>query len=33
MLTHFLDNILKPAQALFCTQLNGSKYCYIKFTI
>ena len=27
--THFLDNILKQAYALFCTHLNGFKYCYV----
>ena len=29
----FIDNILKQAWALFCTQLNGFKYCYITDTI
>ena len=27
--THFADNILKWAWALFCIQSNGFKYCYI----
>ena len=31
--THFGDDILKRAWALFCTQLNGFKYCYIKLTL
>ena len=31
--THFVENILKPAWAFFCTQLNDSKYCNITVTI
>ena len=31
--TYFVDNILKWAWALFCTQLNCFKYCYITVTI
>ena len=31
--TYFVDNILKRACALFYTQLNGFKYCYITVTI
>ena len=31
--THFVDNILKRVWARFCSQLNGSKYCYITLTI
>ena len=27
--TNFVDNIFKRVWALFCTQLNGFKYCYI----
>ena len=30
---HFVDNILKRAWALFCTQLNIFKYYYIAATI
>ena len=29
MQIHFIDNILKQASALFCTQLDGFEYCYI----
>ena len=31
--THFVYKIHKQAWALFCTQLNGFKYCYITVTI
>ena len=31
--THFVDNLLKQALALFYTQLNNFKYCYKTVTI
>ena len=33
LLTYTVDNILKQAWALFSTQLNDFKYCYIKIKI
>ena len=33
LLKHFENNILKQAWALFCTQLQYFKYCYITVTI
>ena len=31
--THFGDKNFKWAWGLFCTQINGFKYCYIRGTI